>query len=382
MLPTSEPPQRQAPHRRCPSWTLLTSLAALHRAWAKASRGKRGQPEVAAFELNQGAELLQLQTKLRSGAYRPGGYRSFVIHDPKRRLVSAAPFCDRVVHHALVQAIESLFEAAFIDHSYANRLGKGTHQAIALARQWQRQHPFVLQCDLRQFFPSVDHAVLLTALEKRITCPRTLALCATVLHSGVGVLDGEYTPVSFPGDDLLAAARPRGLPIGNLTSQFWANVLLNELDQFVTAELGCAAYLRYVDDFLLFSENKKQLWQWKAAIREKLNALRLTMHESSSTVYPVKNGIPWLGVRLLPQGVKLKTRNARAFSARLREMQAAVAAGEMPLDEASRRVQGWVAHAKQADSWALRRAILQNANFTPPTPPDDQAPDNTEEPHA
>jgi hypothetical protein len=184
----------------------------------------------------------------------------------------------------------------------------------------------------------------------------------------VGVLDGEYTPVSFPGDDLLAAARPRGLPIGNLTSQFWANVLLNELDQFVTTELGCTAYLRYVDDFLLFAHNKRQLWQWKAAIRDQLNSLRLSMHEASSTVFPVKNGIPWLGVRLTPGGVKLKTRNARAFAARLRDLQAAVAAGQMPLEEATRRIQGWVAHAKQADSWALRRAILQNATFTPPNP--------------
>lgn len=323
---------------------------------------------MAAFELNLGAELLQLQAELRAYTYRPGGYRSFVIHDPKRRLVSAAPFRDRVVHHALVQAIEPLFEAVFIEHSYANRLGKGTHKAIAQAREWQRDHGFVLQCDLRQFFPSVDHAVLLAALTKRISCQRTLALCATVLASGVGVLNGEYTPVSFPGDDLLAAARPRGLPIGNLTSQFWANALLNELDQFVTTELGCAAYLRYVDDFLLFSDNKKQLWAWKNAIRDKLNSLRLSMHEASSTVYPVKNGIPWLGVRLLPQGVKLKTRNARAFAARLRDMQAAVAAGAMPLEEATRRIQGWVAHAKQADSWALRRAIFENATFTPPDP--------------
>ncbi|MBL8389712.1 MAG: hypothetical protein JNK17_15975 [Hydrogenophaga sp.] len=360
------------PHQRQPHWTPLTGLNALHRAWTQAALGKRSQPEVARFELNLGTALLQLQAELRSGNYRPSGYRSFVIHDPKRRLVSAAPFRDRVVHHALVQAIEPLFEKHFIEHSYANRIGKGTHKAIAQARQWQCEHAHVLQCDLRQFFPSVDHAVLLGALARRITCPRTLVLCATVLRSGVGVLDGEYTPISFPGDDLLAAARPRGLPIGNLTSQFWANVLLNELDQFVTAELGCAAYLRYVDDFLLFSDNKKQLWQWKAAIREKLNALRLSMHEASSTVYPVKNGIPWLGVRLLPQGVKLKTRNARAFSARLRDMQAAIAAGQMPLKEATWRINGWVAHAKQADSWALRRAIFEQALFIPPPQPTDE----------
>lgn len=370
MLPTPE-----LPAGHTPSWSQLTGVSELHRAFAKAARGKRAQPEVAAFELDLPTELLQLQAELRGGSYRPGAYRSFVIHDPKRRLVSAAPFRDRVVHHALVQAIEPLFEAVFIEHSYANRLGQGTHKAIAQARQWQREHPFVLQCDLRQFFPSVDHAVLLSVLRRRVTCTRTLALCATVLHSGVGVLDGEYTHVNFPGDDLLAAVRPRGLPIGNLTSQFWANVLLHELDQFVTTELGCAAYLRYVDDFLLFANSKRQLWQWKTAIRDKLTALRLTLHEASSTVYPVKNGIPWLGMRLMPQGVKLKTRNARAFATRLRELQAAVAAGQMSLEEASRRVQGWVAHAKQADSWALRRAILQNATFTPPTPPADEEPD-------
>jgi RNA-directed DNA polymerase len=287
-------------------WQRLTSWANLHAAWQAAARGKRSQPEVATFELALEHNLFTLQSQLQSGSYHPAPYRSFHIHDPKHRLVSAAAFADRVVHHALVQIIEPLFEKQFSEGSYANRVGKGTHKALDRAQHFMRGHRYVLQCDIKQFFPSVDHAVLLQLLERSVRCKNTLALCRTILASGDGVLASEYTQVYFAGDDLLASQRPRGLPIGNLTSQFWANVYMNALNQHIQRTLRCKAYVRYVDDFALFSNDKAQLWAWKTAIRDKLNALRLTMHGASSTVYPVKNGMPFLGMQLFAEHRRLR----------------------------------------------------------------------------
>lgn len=339
-------------------WQQLSSFENLWNAWLAASRGKRSTPDVAEFEGNVEANLFALQRALTDGSYQPGGYRSFLIHDPKRRLVSAAPFIDRVVHHALVQVIEPAFEATFIGDSYANRIGKGTHAAVERTQRWTRQYQYVLQCDIRQFFPSVDHVVLLKILARKVTCERTLALCAQILANGDGVLGNEYDMVYFAGDDLLASTRPRGLPIGNLTSQFWSNVLMNEIDQLAKRALHCKAYLRYVDDFLLFADDKKTLWVWKSAIREKLTAMRLTLHEKSSTVYPCANGIGFLGQRIYPSHRRLKTRNARAFEARYREWQTEFAQGNLTLAEISQRVRGWVAHAEHANTVGLRSKIF------------------------
>ena len=348
----------------------LHLLASFHAA----AKAKRGKSEVACFELYLERHLLQIQEQLAQQVWAHQPYFSFEIHDPKRRWVSAAAFADRVVHHALVRQIEPLFEAHFLPQSFANRKGLGTHRAIAQAKQHASALPYALQCDLKQFFASVDHAVLLNLLAQKISCARTLFLAQTILASGDGILHERYDMMYFPGDDLLAIQRPRGLPIGNLTSQFWANVLLHELDTLVVHELGCSAYVRYVDDFLLFGESKKQLWAYKAAIRDKLNALRLCMHEASSTVYPVKNGIPFLGMRIWPETVKLKSRNARAFEARLKKMQKAVALGHLSLHEAQTRIAGWVAHAQQADSFALRQIIFSKYGFKPPFNPGEPEP--------
>ena len=210
-------------------------------AYRRASKGKRSQPAVAAFEYRLEDHLLALQDALRTHTYRPGAYTHFFIHEPKRRLISAAPFRDRVVHHALCNLIEPIFERTFVADSYANRLGKGTHRALQRVQELARQYPYVLQCDLRQFFPSVDHAILRGILARKLTDSDVLWLIDRILESGRGVLSEVYTMVYFPGDDLFAVLRPRGLPIGNLTSQFWANVYLNPFDHFVKRTLRCSS---------------------------------------------------------------------------------------------------------------------------------------------
>jgi RNA-directed DNA polymerase len=164
-------------------------------------------------------------------------------------------------------------------------------------------------------------------------------------------------------DDLLAATRPRGLPIGNLTSQNWANVYLNDLDQFVKHELRCKAYLRYCDDFLLFADDKATLWTWRAEIVDLLAALRLTLHKGRAQVYPVRTGIPWLGFRVYPTHRRLRRRNVKAFARRLRAQRDAYRAGQITAEEIRRSLQAWIAHASHANTYRLRRSILKQVVF-------------------
>ncbi len=163
----------------------------------------------------------------------------------------------------------------------------------------------------------------------------------------------------FPGDDLFAVNRPRGLPIGNLTSQFWANVYLDPLDHFVKRRLRCPAYLRYVDDGLLFADSKKSLWEWRAAIIEFLESLRLTLHESSCQPRPVTEGIPFLGFIVFPHHRRLKRRKAVAFRRRLKHLLAAYERGEVDRDAVRASVRGWVNHARFAQTQGLRRRLFR-----------------------
>lgn len=231
-----------------PAFARLCSWDTLVLAWRRAARGKRGTASVARFEYRAEEHLVDLRERLLDGTYRPGNYVHFEIKDPKRRKISAIGFRDRVVHHALCGVIEPRFERLFIADSYANRLGKGTHRAVDRLQTFAQRHRYVLRADIVQHFASVDHAILLDILRRQIAEADIMALVEAIVGSGRGVLDDEYRYVRFPGDDLLAICRPRGLPIGNLTSQFWSNCYLHPFDQFVTRELGCGAYLRYVDD--------------------------------------------------------------------------------------------------------------------------------------
>ncbi len=334
------------------AWTNLIS------AWRKASRGKRSKATVADFEYQLADNLLDLQQSLQEESYKPGAYTHFTIHEPKQRLISAAPFRDRVVHHALCNVIEPSFERRFIPDSYANRLGKGTHKALDRVQQFAHQYPYVLRLDIVKHFPSLDHQLLLDNLANIIQNNQIFALVKTIIASGQGVHEQNCQPQLFPGDDLLALCRPRGLPIGNLTSQFWSNCYLHPLDLFVKRELGCRGYLRYVDDFCLFAQHKSELWEWKQAVQEKLAKLRLNIHEKSAQVIPTRCGIPWLGFVVYPDYRRVKSRKVVEASRRLTERFDAWQADQISFAEFDASVQGWINHVRHADSWGLRNHVL------------------------
>lgn len=273
-------------------------------------------------------------------------------------MISAAPFRDRVVHHALCNLIEPLFEARFHPHSYANRVGKGTHRAVDQLQHFARQYRYVLRLDIVQHFPSLDHAVLQQELFRVVRGCQTQQLITAILQSGVGVLADEYEMVYFPGDTLETRYRPRGLPIGNLTSQFWSNCYLNPLDWFVTRTLGCRAYLRYVDDFALFANSKRLLWQWRTQIIEFLARWRLRIHESSAQPAKTSEGIPWLGFIVFPTHRRLKRRNVVHFRKRLARNVSLFQQGQITFGELDASVQGWINHVRYGDTWNLRKGLF------------------------
>jgi len=332
----------------------------LLRAWRKAAKGKRGGSSAAAFEYKLADNLLALQQELLEETYRPGSYTHFYIKEPKQRKISAAPFRDRVVHHALCNVIEPTFEKLFIPDSYANRVGKGTHKAVDRLQYFCKKKRYVLRLDIVKHFPSIDHAILLDNLSAQIHDSKICDLIKTIIDSGQGIFNDEYDSYLFPGDDLISLCRPKGLPIGNLTSQFWSNCYMHPLDCFIKRELACKYYLRYVDDFALFSDSKEELWEWKLAIKAKLAELRLRFHEHSAQVTPVNHGVPWLGFVIYPNHSKIKARKVIHTSRKLKNHYRAYQNKEISFLAFDACVQGWINHVRYADSWGLRRHVLKN----------------------
>lgn len=341
-------------------WETVVSFANLHEAARRAALGKRKRPDVAAFLMNAEAELVSLRRELESGQYRPGPYREFRVQEAKPRLISAAAFRDRVVHHALTQVLEPIFERRFSKDSYACRVGLGTHKALERAKWAAGRLPYVLKCDVRKYFACIDHQVLQGLLERVVKCRRTLDLARRIID---GSNQQEEVVHYFPGDDLFSPLeRRRGLPLGNQTSQFFANLYLNPLDQYVNRVLRPACYIRYVDDFLLFDQSQAKLAEMRFAMEELLAELRLRMHERKSRVYRCADGVTFLGWRVFPRRTRLVRENVVRFRRRLREMQRAFGEGRTTRQEVRARIHSWIGHAAAGDTWRLRQQLF--AQFT------------------
>jgi retron-type reverse transcriptase len=351
-------------------WTQIIDFENLFNAARQAQRGKRFRDNVLAFNYNLEAELQQLQQELRTQTYCPGAYKTFEIRDPKPRLISAAPYRDRVVHHALCNVIVPLLERSFISDTYANRLGYGTHRALKRFTAFARSSRYVLQCDIRKYFPSIDHQILKSIVRRKIKCSQTLWLIDTIIdHSNPQELTLDY----FPNDTLLTPVeRRKGLPIGNLTSQFLANLYLDGFDHFVKETLKAQKYLRYVDDFALFADDWQFLTDARAAIESYLEALRLRIHPIKSQLFETCYGANFVGFRILPVGeafpkkirIRVRNDNLRRSRRRLKQMQQDYAMGLLSLDDLTQRLQSWEAHLLHGDTYHLRRAIFGALSFS------------------
>ena len=338
-------------------WPQIVSPEGLYAAYLRARLGKRYRPEVAGFSLRLEPQLHALRRSLRDGSYRPGPFRTFTIYERKPRVISAAPFRDRVVHHALMNAVEPIIDPTFHPGSFACRAGKGVHAAIDRYQRFARRYAYVMKLDIRRYFPSVDHAILEAQLARRLAEPEVRALFHWIIASWH---DPEDAYVLHPGDDLLTPlTRPRGLPIGNLTSQFLANLYLDDFDHEVAADPRTGGYIRYVDDMVLFADSKTDLWALRERITELLGDLRLRLHPDKVFVTRTVCKVDFLGYQLTGRRRWLRPDSGRRFERRLRGMAAAYRRGEASLEDIRPSLQGWLGHARHGESTGLRRQIFK-----------------------
>jgi retron-type reverse transcriptase len=340
----------------------LCSYDNLFQAYKKAQKGKTRKEYVKAFKARLEENLLELKRELETYAYSPKPLTTFVIRDPKTRVISASHFRDRVVHHAICNILEPIFEREFINDSYANRKGKGTHLAILRFEKFMRSVTgngrilrgcnnrnavvgYVLKADIRHYFDSMDHKVLIGILERKVHDRRLIGLIGTILQNHKSHIPG------------------RGMPLGNLTSQFFANVYLNELDRFVKHTLKAKYYIRYVDDFVLLGTNATILRQWAIGINAFLvNALKIDLHPEKSRIISLRNGITFLGFRIFHCYRLLKKSNAIRIWKRLSRMVHLYDDGLISRETVLQSLEGWFAYAGFANTHNLRRRVAAASN--------------------
>ncbi len=325
---------------RGPCFARVACFSALVRAAGVASRGHRRSTEVADYLLEVEGNCLTLERELQDGSYAPGAYRTFRIRDPKPRVISAAPFRDRVVHHALCAEIEPALERDAAPESFACRRGKGTLAALRHARAMARRFCYSLKLDVRHFFETASHAVLRRLLFRRIADPALRKLIDRLLQAGA--------PGSPPG---------QGLPIGNLTSQHFANFYLGPLDRLVKRELRPGGYCRYMDDILLFSRHKEPLWAAHRRIRRLVSdGLKLELRAEVTRLAPVSEGVPFLGFRVYPGTTRFDPWRVRRWWRRMAALEARLDAGTLTEEDAARSAASLVGWAMHGDTMMLRRA--------------------------
>lgn len=258
----------------------------------KAKKGTSNKKNAGMFFFYLEPEILKLQEELITKTYSPGGYTYFEIKDPKRRTIAVAPFRDRVIHHGIVNIIEPIYEKSFIYHSYATRKEKGTHKAVAQAQKYLKNNYWYFKTDIEKYFDNINHEILLGFLQKKFKDKDFIYLLKKVICSG--------------GKD------GKGLPIGNLTSQFLANVYLNDFDHYVLNECKPGGYIRYMDDFVFFSNDKETLKDIQRRIVVYLNKHQHLSLKPKSTFFNSRlNGLPFLGRRIFPSTIRIKRENLK-----------------------------------------------------------------------
>jgi retron-type reverse transcriptase len=336
----------------------IVSFENLERAFHRAARCRRFKSEILAFRHDLEGNLFALQRDLRAGVYRTGTYRTFEVHDPKRRTIHALPFRDRVLHHAVIAHVAPVLERTFIHDSYACRVGMGTHRAVARLTTFLRQaratwpEVFALKADIRQFFPSVHHRVVMRLLRRHIKCAPTLALLEEIVFSN--------------GSRWEAASR--GMPIGNLTSQWFCNLVLSQLDHFIKEELRVRHYLRYMDDFVLLAGSKDTLHGWRTRIEAFLGEYLHLELNAKTAVSPARLGVEFVGYRCWADRRVLRASSRRRM---LRSWQGACRRyrlGEISAERLGASIQSWLAQLAHADGAALARRIGAGAFETQASP--------------
>ena len=312
------------------------------KAYMKARKCKRLRPEVLEFEQNREDNLQKAIDAIQNGDYTPGKYRIFKVWEPKERIIMALPFFDRVIQHMIVNIIEPIFEKRFIFHSYACRKGKGAHEASDTLSKWlyelevvQGKKIYAIKGDIHHYFQSIDHAVLKTEIRKVIKDAGVLALLDRIIDHNGNMPDGV------------------GIPVGNLTSQLFANIYLDALDQFIKHELGVEAYIRYMDDFVILSPDKEQLRNWLARIEHFLREELKLEFNPKTTILAAKNGIDFVGYKHRATHRKVRKDSIKRIKRTIKKCES----GKITKEQLQKSIQSWTGHAGHADSYNLRKKI-------------------------
>lgn len=313
-------------------------------AYQKARIGKRYKSDVLRFSLNLEEELCNIQNHLIWGTYQPGDYHMFKVYEPKERDVMALPFKDRVVQHALVNVIEPLFNRSFIYDSFACRTGKGTQRGMLRAQEFiRRAGPgcWILKADVKKFFDNIDHTILKRLLAKKIKCHKTLWLCRQYIDKRGGNI---------------------GIPIGNLTSQLYANIYLNQLDHHIKDVLGVKWYIRYMDDFIIVCKSKEEAQKLKTHLAGWLwENLRLELN-SKTQVFPERQGVNFLGYRIWYNGIKLRHTTIRRLKRKIKRFKRLRAKRKASVADIIPTLMSWQGLAKWGNCRTIEDRILKLLN--------------------
>ncbi len=323
-------------------------------AFKKARKGKSKKNYVKNFENNLIKNINLLKKELINKTYYPSRLNKFVIRDPKTRIIRSSIFRDRIIHHAVINIIKPIYEKRFIYDSFASRKNKGTHVAVkrfeyfinkvsSNGRKINNPHTnnsikgYVLKADIKHYFDTINHETLIKILKNKIKDEDLINLIRTILY--------HYK----------SKEKGKGLPLGNYTSQFFANIYLNQLDYFVKHRLKAKYYIRYVDDFVILHRDKKVLSKYKNKIEKYLKNLRLELHKDKSEIHALRNGITFLGYRIFYHYKLLRVRNIRYFKNKFNKKLELYSQGLLSKENLESFLQGWFGYSNFANTYNFNK---------------------------
>jgi RNA-directed DNA polymerase len=323
----------------------------LFNAWEDFRRDKKNKEDVLLFEKNLENEIFKLHRELSSETYRHSGYVDFYISDPKHRHIHKAIVRDRVLHHAIMNILYPYYDKVFIHNSFSCRIGKGNHKGVEALRSMVQKESnndtrqvFVLKCDIEKFFDSIDHDILIKILKTRIKDGKLMNLLVEVIESFVS--------------DRSTLFERRGVPIGNLTSQLFANIYMDTMDQYMKHELKVKHYARYTDDFVIVSKDKKYLTSLIPNIKKFLNTeLKLGLHPGKVTIRKYTQGVDFLGYVVLPHYTKVRKRTVKRISRRIKEKIILYKSGKLKKEKLDATFMSYLGVLSHADTYGFSEKL-------------------------
>ena len=317
-------------------WSKITDMDNIYRAYLLARKGKSWQDTIKRFNRSLDKNLFAIQKLLINKTFRTSSYKERIIYEPKERIIYKLPFNpDRIVQHALMRIIEPIWDKMFIYDSYACRKGKGIHVGSRRTMEFVRKNKYCLKMDISKFYPSVDHDVLFEIIQRKIKCNDTLWLIKDIIYS-------------YPDG--------KNVPIGNYTSQWFGNLYMNELDQYLKHEHEIKYYLRYCDDFCVFHNDKKFLREVTEIINDFLKD-RLKLHLSKCDLFPVSRGVDFLGYRHFPKYILIRKSTVKRIKKRLSQLPRMLSKGYISIDQYRSSLASTIGWLKWANSYNLKKSL-------------------------